>query len=112
MAERTRLQDSRFQGAASALEAARVSCHVSAPRTIVYCALLDPRAIARWMVPEPGVVAGTFAFLPFEGKVSESEMRHTGRQARQRRNVALAERNWIVPGMAADVRDESNAERQ
>ena len=29
----------------------RVSCHVNAPRAAVYRALLDPSAVATWMVP-------------------------------------------------------------
>jgi uncharacterized protein YndB with AHSA1/START domain len=29
----------------------RVSCHVNAPRAAVYRALLEPRAVATWMVP-------------------------------------------------------------
>jgi uncharacterized protein YndB with AHSA1/START domain len=33
------------------MSSTRISRHVNAPRAIVYRALLDARAVAKWMVP-------------------------------------------------------------
>jgi uncharacterized protein YndB with AHSA1/START domain len=44
----------------------RISRHVNAPRPIVYRALLDPRAVARWKVPA-GMTSHVHAFDPREG---------------------------------------------
>jgi uncharacterized protein YndB with AHSA1/START domain len=44
----------------------RVSRRVNAPRAIVYRALLDPRAVATWMVPN-GMTSHVHAFDPREG---------------------------------------------
>jgi uncharacterized protein YndB with AHSA1/START domain len=48
------------------MNSTRVSCHVKAPRTAVYRALLDPRAVATWMVPA-GMTSQVHAFDPREG---------------------------------------------
>ncbi len=44
----------------------RIRQHVSAPRPDVYRALLDERAVARWMVPD-GMSSRVHAFEPREG---------------------------------------------
>lgn len=44
----------------------RSSCHVNAPRTKVYHALLDPQAIATWMVPD-GMTSHVHMFDAREG---------------------------------------------
>lgn len=44
----------------------RLSCHINAPRSRVYRALLDPAAIARWKVPA-GMTSRIHAFDPREG---------------------------------------------
>jgi uncharacterized protein YndB with AHSA1/START domain len=44
----------------------RISRRVRAPREIVYRALLDPRAVATWMVPT-GMTSHVHAFEPHEG---------------------------------------------
>lgn len=44
----------------------QVTCHLHAPRSSVYSALLDPSAIARWKVPE-GMSCHVHAFEPREG---------------------------------------------
>jgi uncharacterized protein YndB with AHSA1/START domain len=44
----------------------RVSCRVNAPRAIVYRALLDPHAVATWMVPN-GMTSHVHAFDSREG---------------------------------------------
>lgn len=44
----------------------RITQHVSAPRANVYHALLDPRAVAIWMVPK-GMTSRVHAFDPREG---------------------------------------------
>jgi uncharacterized protein YndB with AHSA1/START domain len=44
----------------------RVSRHVSAPRALVYRALIDAQAIARWMVPT-GMSSHVHAFDAREG---------------------------------------------
>lgn len=48
------------------MSSTRVSRHVHAPRARVYRALLDPRAVARWMVPD-GMTCQVHAFEPREG---------------------------------------------
>jgi uncharacterized protein YndB with AHSA1/START domain len=48
------------------MSATRVSRHVNAPRDTVYRALLDARAVARWMVPA-GMRSQVHAFEPREG---------------------------------------------
>jgi len=48
------------------VSATRVSRHVNAPRAIVYHALLDPRAVATWMVPT-GMTSHVPAFEAREG---------------------------------------------
>jgi uncharacterized protein YndB with AHSA1/START domain len=44
----------------------RISRHVNAPRAIVYRALLDPRAVTRWMAPT-GMTSQVHAFDAREG---------------------------------------------
>jgi uncharacterized protein YndB with AHSA1/START domain len=44
----------------------RISRHVNAPRDVVYRALLDARAVARWMVPT-GMTSRVHAFDAREG---------------------------------------------
>ena len=44
----------------------RVTRHLRAPRSVVYAALLDPEAVARWKVP-PGMTCEIHAFDPREG---------------------------------------------
>jgi uncharacterized protein YndB with AHSA1/START domain len=44
----------------------RLSQHIHAPRAAVYRALLDPRAVAAWMVPE-GMTSYVHLFDPREG---------------------------------------------
>jgi uncharacterized protein YndB with AHSA1/START domain len=44
----------------------RISRHLNAPRAAVYRALLDPHAVATWMVPD-GMTSEVHAFDPREG---------------------------------------------
>lgn len=44
----------------------RLTHHIRAPRPVVYRALLDPRAIARWRVPD-GMTCRVHEFDPREG---------------------------------------------
>src|SRR5918999_885637 len=44
----------------------RISRHINAPRDVVYRALLDPQAIARWKVPD-GMTCDVHEFEPREG---------------------------------------------
>ena len=46
----------------------RISRRINAPRAIVYQALLDARAVAKWMVPD-GMTSHVHAFDPREGGV-------------------------------------------
>jgi len=48
------------------MTATRISHRVNAPRRKVYRALLDPRAVATWMVPT-GMTSHVHAFDPREG---------------------------------------------
>jgi uncharacterized protein YndB with AHSA1/START domain len=48
------------------MSATQVTHHVRAPRSLVYQALLDPRSVARWMVPD-GMTSEVHAFDPREG---------------------------------------------
>lgn len=48
------------------MSSTRITWHVNAPRARVYAALLDPRAVARWMVPD-GMTSQVHAFEPREG---------------------------------------------
>jgi uncharacterized protein YndB with AHSA1/START domain len=48
------------------MTATRISRHLSAPRPKVYRALIDPRAIASWMVPT-GMTSHVHSFDPREG---------------------------------------------
>jgi uncharacterized protein YndB with AHSA1/START domain len=48
------------------MSSTRISRHVKAPRAKVYRALLDARAVARWMVP-PGMTSQVHEFEPHEG---------------------------------------------
>ena len=44
----------------------RITRHVNAARASVYRAILDPRAVATWMVPE-GMTSEVHEFEPREG---------------------------------------------
>jgi uncharacterized protein YndB with AHSA1/START domain len=48
------------------MSSTRVTQHVNAPRARVYRALLDPRAVVRWMVPA-GMTSQVHEFDPREG---------------------------------------------
>jgi uncharacterized protein YndB with AHSA1/START domain len=48
------------------MSSTRISYHINAPRAAVYRALLDPRAVAKWKVPE-GMTAHVHAFEAREG---------------------------------------------
>jgi uncharacterized protein YndB with AHSA1/START domain len=48
------------------MSSTRINCHINAPRAAVYRALLDPRAIAKWRVPE-GMTCQVHAFDAREG---------------------------------------------
>jgi uncharacterized protein YndB with AHSA1/START domain len=48
------------------MTATRISRRLNAPRSKVYRALLDPRAVATWMVPD-GMTSQVHAFDPREG---------------------------------------------
>ena len=48
------------------MSSTRISCHINAPRAAVYRALLDPRAVAKWKVPD-GMTAHVHAFDAREG---------------------------------------------
>ena len=50
------------------MNSTRTSQHVNAPRAAVYRALLDPRAVAKWKVPD-GMTCHVHAFEPHEGGV-------------------------------------------
>jgi uncharacterized protein YndB with AHSA1/START domain len=43
-----------------------ISCHIKAPRAVVYRALLDPVAVAKWKVPD-GMTAHVHSFDAREG---------------------------------------------
>jgi uncharacterized protein YndB with AHSA1/START domain len=47
----------------------RLSQHVSAPRAAVYRALLDPQAVATWMVPD-GMTSQVYEFDARRRRVS------------------------------------------
>jgi len=48
------------------MNSTRISQHINAPRAVVYRALLDPRAIAKWKVPD-GMTCHLHAFDAREG---------------------------------------------
>lgn len=48
------------------MSSTRISCHINAPRAAVYRALLDPRAVAKWKVPD-GMTAHVHSFEAREG---------------------------------------------
>ena len=48
------------------MSSTRINCHINAPRAAVYRALLDPRAVAQWKVPD-GMTARVHAFDAREG---------------------------------------------
>jgi len=53
----------------------RISRRVNAPRTIVYRALLDARAVATWMVPT-GMSSHVHTFEPREGGAFRNSLRY------------------------------------
>jgi uncharacterized protein YndB with AHSA1/START domain len=48
------------------MSSTRITRHMNAPRAAVYRALLDPRAVAKWMVPD-GMTSQVHDFEPREG---------------------------------------------
>jgi uncharacterized protein YndB with AHSA1/START domain len=48
------------------MNSTRISCHINAPRATVYRALLDPRAVAQWKVPD-GMTCHVHMFEAREG---------------------------------------------
>jgi uncharacterized protein YndB with AHSA1/START domain len=48
------------------MSSTRITRHIKAPRAAVYRALLDARAVAKWMVPS-GMTSHVHAFEPREG---------------------------------------------
>ena len=48
------------------MSSTRTNCHINAPRGSVYRALLDPRAVAKWKVPD-GMTCRVHAFDAREG---------------------------------------------
>lgn len=48
------------------MDSTRIRCHIHAPRAAVYRALVDPRAVARWKVPD-GMRCKVHAFDAREG---------------------------------------------
>lgn len=48
------------------MSSTRINCHINAPRGGVYRALLDPRAVAKWKVPD-GMTCCVHAFDAREG---------------------------------------------
>jgi uncharacterized protein YndB with AHSA1/START domain len=50
------------------MSSTRISCHINAPRAAVYRALLDPRAVAKWKVPDR-MTACVHAFDAREGGI-------------------------------------------
>ena len=48
------------------MSSTRIRCHIDAPRAAVYRALLDPRAVARWKVPD-GMTCHVHSFDAREG---------------------------------------------
>ena len=48
------------------MNSTRVSRHIKAPRAVVYRALLDPRTVAQWKVPD-GMTCHVHAFEAREG---------------------------------------------
>ena len=57
------------------MTATRISRHVSAPRPKVYRALIDPRAVASWMVPT-GMTSNVHSFDPREGGTFRISLRY------------------------------------
>jgi Activator of Hsp90 ATPase homolog 1-like protein len=48
------------------MDSTRIEHHIKAPRAVVYRALLDPRAVAQWKVPD-GMTCHVHAFDTSEG---------------------------------------------
>jgi len=48
------------------MRSTRINCHINAPRTAVYRALLDPRVVPKWKVPD-GMTCHVHAFDAREG---------------------------------------------
>lgn len=53
-------------GVATIMSSTRINCHINAPRARVYEALLDPRAVAKWKVPD-GMTCHIHTFDAREG---------------------------------------------
>jgi uncharacterized protein YndB with AHSA1/START domain len=48
------------------MSSTRINCHINAPRSAVFRALLDPGAVAKWRVPD-GMTAHVHEFDGREG---------------------------------------------
>jgi uncharacterized protein YndB with AHSA1/START domain len=59
------------------MNSTRISCHINAPRAVVYRALLDPRAVAQWKVPD-GMTCQVHAFEAREGGVFRISLTYEG----------------------------------
>jgi uncharacterized protein YndB with AHSA1/START domain len=59
----------------------RISRRIQAPRSAVYAALLDPRAVAAWRVPD-GMTSRVHAFEPREGGVFRVSLTYEAASAR------------------------------
>ena len=57
------------------MSSTRISCHINAPRAAVYRALLDPRMVAKWKVPD-GMTAHLHAFDAREGGTFRISLRY------------------------------------
>jgi len=64
----------------------RISCHINAPRAIVYRALLDPRAVVQWKVPD-GMSCHVHAFEAREGGVFRISLTYERAQTKTPTNV-------------------------
>jgi uncharacterized protein YndB with AHSA1/START domain len=59
------------------VSSAPITRHINAPRSVVYRALLDPRAIAMWRVPE-GMTSRVHEFDPREGGAFRISLAYDG----------------------------------
>ena len=81
------------------MSSTHISRHVNAARAIVYRALLDPRALATWMVPD-GMTSDVHAFDVREGgsfRGCEGEMTPLSTKNKAKRSPdALDERQGVL----------------
>jgi len=74
------------------MTATRVSQHINAPRAAVYRALLDPAAVATWMVPS-GMTSQVHAFEAHEGGLFRiAHVRHGDRVGKDDRSLGYVPR--------------------